>query len=134
MKERELYELRTQLYDRIRAAHLSQRTLSPMTLNRLFPSPLTPPEDLSDLALMQDTTSSSSSSHYPPTPSSPLLQFDSKILDQLDAIMEEQQRVLQSLGVPGFFVTKEPKMVERQRVVVEVMRGVSMDSSLPLHP
>lgn len=111
-KERELYELRTQFYDRIR-----------VNVHAEIPA-------TSAISSSQEEHSYDSSQNAPPTPTSPLMQFDTNILDQLDAVMEEQQRVLQALGVPGFFVTREPKIVERQRVVVEVMRGVGLGQSI----
>ena len=140
MKERELYELRTQFYDRIRAtqgkaaARVYQKATTPQRQSSLpvmsQQEPVFKKNDISMFPPPKLDTSSISVHVSLPTPTSPLLQFDCSILDQLDAIMEEQQRVLQALGVPGFFVTKEPKLVERQRVVVEVMRGVGHHPSV----
>jgi len=61
----------------------------------------------------------------PVSPTSPLLDLDTHIMNELDNIVTSQQVLLQSLGVPCFFVTKHPKLLEKQRVVIEIMTGSS---------
>lgn len=103
-----MYQQRNKFYD-------DARRKSYVPVNGVRPSSLT----------IDTSRDLSYDSRLPLSPTSPLLDLDNQILSELDSLVTSQQVLLQSLGVPCFFVTKHPKLLEKQRVVMEILSGAA---------